>query len=294
MTFTQLQVFRAVAELESFSKAGEFLGISQPGISHAISGLESELGTILIKRNRNGITLTKIGEQLLTHVHEILNRQEQMIQEVAVENQKQKGIIRIGCISSVSSKWLPRVIGSFRKLHPEIEVIVTEGSNVEIKNWIFIDTIHLGFISTKLEELDSLDLLNEEIMVLLPQDHRLANEKHLLIDQLADEPFIMPAEGCQTMVKDIFSSKNLQPKVQFEIRETTTILEMVQEGLGVTLLPELALPVALERVQLLSLSPRKCRKVRIAARNFKTISPACKLFMEHVEKWVSQYKDEKW
>lgn len=286
MTFAQLQVFLEVVDTGSFTKAGEKIGLSQSGVSHTINSLENELDAKLIHRNRNGISLTELGSRIAVHARQIQSKQEHILQEVANAKGLKSGTLRIGCFSSIASKWLPNALASFRKLYPGIEIVLIEGTYSEIHDRITEGTIHIGFVTKPSQHLETFELTKDELVVVLTRDHPLAQLDHITVEHLQQEPFIMPIAGCEELISLAFRKAMIIPQTQFEIKDTYTILNMINEGLGITILPELALPRSIPDFVIRRLEPRLTRTIYLAARSFNSAPPAAKEFVSFFSEWM--------
>ncbi len=123
MTFTQLEIFSKVVEMGNFTKAAEALNMTQSAVSHAIAGLETELGVVLLIRDRKlGIIVSNFGGRVLEPIRGILNRVAYIEQEAAAEKGIESGTIRVGSFPSAAARLLPKIIGTFEKLHPNIHI----------------------------------------------------------------------------------------------------------------------------------------------------------------------------
>jgi DNA-binding transcriptional LysR family regulator len=263
------------------------MGLSQSGVSHTINSLENELDAVLILRNRNGISLTELGTRIAEHARRIQNSQEQILQEIADAKGLKTGSVRIGCFPSIASKWLPYVLGSFRKSYPYIQIILMEGTYGEIQKWILEGSIHIGFATNPTNQLETIELTEDELVVVLPQEHPLTKHTLLSIDQIQQEPFIMPIAGCEELISLAFRKARAIPQTQFEIKETFTILNMIPEGLGITILPELSLPRSMPNLEVRKLSPRLKRNIYLACRSFDSATPAVKEFVSFFREWMA-------
>ncbi len=157
------------------------------------------------------------------------------------------GTLRIGSIPSVSAKLLPRIIGSFRNRYPGIELILFEGNYEEVNQWIESSVVDLGFVTLPAEGIDTIPLMQDKLVVFLPADHPLKDQASIRLKQIAADPFIMPNGDSDEFIRSLFRYSGITPNIQFEVRDTATILAMVQEGLGVTVLPEMAIPMSSPR-----------------------------------------------
>ncbi|MTI79642.1 MAG: LysR family transcriptional regulator [Firmicutes bacterium] len=284
MTLLQFEVFKTVVETGSFTKAGEILNLTQSAVSHAISGLESQLKVSLLHRNRTGVTLTDAGEQLITHIREVLNHKQQIEQKAAKINGVEIGRIRIGSFLSASSELLPGMISEFKKSHPAIDIKIHEGGYNEIEGWITSGIVDIGFVILPNKEFDTVPLFKDEYVGLFTEGHPLRCKQCIDITEIADEPFIMPLAGCESLIKPLFNEKNIKPKIQFEVEHTTTIIAMVKAGLGISIVPSLAYKPA--GVFTIELRPRIEREIGLAVRSLSSSSPATKAFIQMAQTWL--------
>ncbi|MCI1695571.1 LysR family transcriptional regulator [Aneurinibacillus aneurinilyticus] len=290
MTLTQLEVFMAVVKEKSFTKAGLILGMTQSAVSHVISSLEAELGISLLVRDRRGVKTTEAGERVLVHVREILYRTSQIQQDVSSLKKLESGTIKIGSFPSVSARLLPRILSDFQVRYPGIELILFEGTNQEVRNWIHTGAVDVGFVSLPDEEFDTVSITQDEMVVILPESHPLAHKTSILIENIKAESFILTKGGCEGLILRIFHP--FMPRIQFEVRETGTILTMVQQGLGITILPAMAIPSAVPHTSILHLNPPIYRQLGLAVRSLKTSALCVLAFIEHVQNRIQTNKFE--
>lgn len=286
MTLFQFEVFLKVVDTGNFTKAGENLGLTQSGVSHNISALESELGIILLNRGRNGVSLTDAGKRIIGHMRNIVSESEQIKQKTAAILGIEMGKIKIGSFPSTSAKLLPGIISYFKSRYEGIELELYEGSYDEITEWVENGVIDIGFVSLPVKRLETIPLLKDNLVVLLPSDHPFREHKSLTIEQLLQEPFIMPKAGCEVLVKERFQSNGLQPNIHFEVEDNQTIISMVQEGLGLTVIPQLTLPNWLTQVSTVELVPETYRTIGLAVKSRKDCTPAVKEFIIASQKFV--------
>lgn len=285
MTLAQLQVFVAAAKAGSFTRAAEEIGFTQSAVSQMIHALEKELGVSLFHRSRSGITPTSIGERMLQHARDILNITSCMTQEANMARGLASGTLRIGSIPSVASRFLPGLLGSFRKRFPAVEILLLEGENDEINSWLANSVVDIGFTVHADKDLQTIPLLQDEMMVILPDTHPLKDHSTLSFSQIANYCFIMPKDGC---IKNMLHKNRISPSITFEVRDVTTILTMVQEYVGVTVMPELYIPQIIPKVISIPLHPIITREVVLAARDWQAVSPITAEFVVHSQKYVKE------
>lgn len=286
MTLFQYEVFVKVVDTGNFTKAGEILGLTQSGVSHNISALELELGITLLNRGRNGVSLTDAGKRIIGHMRNVLLESEQIKQKTAAILGVEIGKIKIGSFPSASAKLLPGIISYFKNRYKGIELDLYEGSYSEIREWVENGVIDIGFVSLPIKGLETIPLLKDKLVVLLPEGHPLHTNTSINIEQLSQEPFIMPKAGCELLIKERFQSHGVKPTIQFEVEDNQTIISMVQEGLGLTVVPQLTLPNWLTRVSKVELVPETYRQIGLAVKTIKNSTPAVKEFIHAAQEFV--------
>ncbi|MGA3854642.1 LysR family transcriptional regulator [Bacillus pumilus] len=279
----QYKVFLTVVECGSFTKAGDKLGLTQSGVSHNIAKLESELGIVLLRRNRNGLALTDAGERVMPHIRQIIHHAALLEQEAALIQGMEVGNIKIGTFSSFSSKMLPQLIHRFTKGYPNIQVELYEGGYEEIEEWIASGTVDVGFLTQPSREFETVPLFQDELVVLMQENHRFHTKKVIEVDSLHNESFIMPKAGCDLLIKKLLKERGVKPQVLFEIGDNNTLISIVQEGLGVTIIPTLILPPQMSHTKVIPLETSVYREINLAFKSFKAASPSAKRWIEVVK-----------
>jgi DNA-binding transcriptional LysR family regulator len=288
MTLYQLEVFLAVVKMGSFTKAGELLHASQSGVSHTIADLEKELGVLLFTRNRSGVKLTEIGKQILMHASEIDNQMEQIFHTAAAAKGVQSGTLRVGAFPSFSNKVIPAIFQAFRSHYPGIELLLLEGSYAEIEAWIKAGAVDLGFVPNSCEGLEMMVLVSDPLVTVLPATHPLSMEDVISIEQLENEPFLLLKSGCETLVIKAFQEKTLSLNTQFEVLENSTIISMVEAGLGVTIVPSMILPANPVNIVVKQLDPPIIREVGLAVRSNQIVTPVVAAFIKETQSWLEE------
>ncbi|MCG7218166.1 LysR family transcriptional regulator [Paenibacillus mucilaginosus] len=283
MTLFQLEVFLAVVQTGSFTRAGELLNASQSGVSHSIGDLEKELGIPLFTRNRKGVKLTDTGEQILSHVREIMNHTEQIHQAAAASRGMNSGTIRIGAFPSFSANVIPELFQAFRSHYPGVELLLFEGSYAEVEAWIKAGVVDLGFLADPSDGLDAVQLLSDPYVAILPANHPLREHDMISIEQLTHEPFLSLKSGCEHLVMRAFQKRGLSLNKQFEVAENSTILSMVEAGIGVSIVPSMILPAVPANVAVRPLHPPIIRNIGLAVLSQHMVSPAAAAFIKEAQ-----------
>ncbi len=294
ITLTQLQALIAVVEIGSFTGASEHLGLTQSAVSHAIATLEHELGVSLLERDarRNRTTrhatprLTELGQRIVILTRDILSKAEQIQQAAAAAVGLETGKIRLASFPSISARFLPGLLRQFQQRYPGIDTLLFEGTDDEVKQWIMSRTVDLGVVTLPCNELDTMAIAQDDFLAVVSSSHPLAHCPHITFEQLAQEPFIMSNAGCKSMINHLFRQAHVTPRIQFEVLDSKTIFAMVQEGIGVTIVPELALPDDSDRLQVLHLTPRASRKLALARISSAPTTPAVAAFLTQAQDWA--------
>lgn len=285
MTFTQLEIFAAVAELGSFTAAGQRLGISQSAVSHALKQLETEWGVALLSRRTAGIEVTEVGKGLLLRVRELLGISEAIQQEVAAVRGLNRGVLRIGSFGTTSSlQLLPKILEQFTQRYPGIDVFVDEGEDEEVSQWLIDRRVDVGFVVLPDERFDTISLVEDQFVALIPAKHPLAAKKAVSLSEVSDMPFIMTLAGSATAIQRLFEQEHLHPVVKQRYAQILTIIKMVENRSGFSIVADLAAPDQIMAlcpgVTKKPLTPRVKRSVGLAVLKRNQASPAVEAFLK--------------
>ena len=284
MTLAQLQAFLVVADVGSFTVASEQLGMTQSAVSHAVAALEKELQISLLERKRGSVATTEIGQQVLSQAREMLMLAERIRQSAATAIGLETGRLRLGSFPSVSARLLPDLLRRFKRRYPGIEITLLEGTDQEVREWIQTRTVDAGVVTLPTDKVfKTVELAQDEFLVVVPKRHRLASSRQVDIRQLSDEPFIMSKAGCGPFIRSLFRQAKVIPKVQFEVIGLQTIFAMVEDNMGVTIVPSMTLPADCSKLHMMSLSPKQLRRTAFAALAEGSVTPALSAFLNEIE-----------
>lgn len=273
-----------IVEVGSFTQAADFLGYTQSGISQMVRSLEDELSLKLLLRSRTGVKLTPEGEELYPYILKTASSYRAMIEKTKEIKGLESGTIRIGTISSISCHWLPHMIKEFQSIYPNVQFILHQGDYTTIPEWINSGEIDFGFINpAAVSGLNTISLKDGELLAVLPKKHPLAKENVVTLKQLVTEPFLLLEEGALSEPLEAFHTLNLHPNVKMCIHDYYTILSMIEEGLGVSILPELVLRRVSYDVVKVPVNPPVTRTIGIAFSNLKTIPIASRHFINYLK-----------
>ncbi|TKH98876.1 LysR family transcriptional regulator [Bacillus wiedmannii] len=291
MTLTKYEIFNKVAELNSFTKAAEVLGFTQSAVSHAISSLEKEFSFPLFIRNHSTLTLTKNADELLITVRKILYYNNMLKQEVAAINGFQKGTVRVGVFSSISKNWIPGILKKMEEKFPNIEIELLEGNYAEVENWLQNGRLDCGFINNDTyfesfkKSFEIVQLKRDRLLCVVSNQSPLCKENQLSMQQVENVPFIMPTYQCYDDIQKIFRENKVSPNIRFENMNEYSVISMVENNLGISILPEMIIPTSKISFAAIPLESDSYRTIGLAIR--KPTSLATKKFSEITKRWVS-------
>ncbi|HBV98197.1 MAG: LysR family transcriptional regulator [Peptococcaceae bacterium BICA1-7] len=283
MNIQKYRAFVKAVEYGSFTKAAEALNYTQSGVSRMISDLETEWGVSLLERGKAGVRLTSDGLKLLPMLQRICNEQEMLMAQVDNLHDMQSGLIRIGTFSSVATHWLPIMIKRFKKDYPKIDFELLLGDYTEIESWIQEGRVDFGFLRLPTSiELETVPLEKDRLLVVLPEDHPFADCDKFPMKELEKNPFMLLEKGAKAEISAIFERNHLTPQVHFTTWDDYAIMSMVENGLGISILPELILQRIPYHIITKELEVPAYRSIGIAMRNQKSLSLAVRRFLEYL------------
>lgn len=257
MDINHLRILQTVIECGSFSTAALQLDISQSAVSRAIAALEAELGVSLLTRGRFGAHPTLIGERVSYHARQILQARDTIESEINMAKGLDGGRVRIASFRSAATHLLPSRMASFCQRFPNIEVTLAEADPVGVEQALREGRVDLGLVPLpRSDEFETWEIARDEFVVLLPPSSKPIPQS-LTWDDLSAYSFILfNYAECTSAVRNHWADWGQSFKVAYEIKEDSTIVSMVAQGLGAAVLPRLAaLPIP-ERVTVRSLPVR--------------------------------------
>ena len=288
MNVSQLELLVALIETGSFSEAGDRIGLTQSAVSHGLAKLEAELGVTLVARSRRGLSLTGGGREVIIHARSALAALEAIRQSAATARGVPVGRMRFGTAYPVSARLLAGILGDFQRQYPEIDLVLFEGTGQEVEEWVAGSIVDIGLVRHPTPNIESRLLVEDEICVVFPVDHRLRNSVRVDAERLLSEPLIVPRSGHALVVEALREGGHKEVEVPFKytVSDLRTIFLMVRDGLGVTLMPRTTLPDDLDGLLTLPLSPAMPFRVGLGVRSWEATSPVAKLFAQTAEAWA--------
>lgn len=259
MNLLHWRLMVAVADACNISRAAEEIGMTQSGASQAIAQLEASLGFPLFTRERRYIGVTALGEPVIEHARNMLS-QLNAIRVLADESRGlNSGRIRLASFPSVTSTFLPVLLRDFKRLHPGIEVVILEGTDEEVEEWLAADTVELGVVMNPISGRAEI-ILGQDAWVAVMHGSNLqarhAKTYGITLEELAGQPFILATGGCVVNGKSLMEKAGLQlSDIRVTVRDWISACKLVGEGMGVALVPESALPEELRSLCVVPVTP---------------------------------------
>ena len=292
MEIHQLRALEAIATEGSFIAAATRLDLSQSSLSHAIAALESELGARLLDRGRYGAKPTDAGRRVLPYARQILALLEAIRSETDGSGGLLSGRVRVGSIPSAAVAFLPKVIANFTRAHPNVEVVLLEEpsqSTQPLAEWLQTQMIDVALVQLPAIGMKAATLMHDELCAILPAKSQLVSRRQISIRDLAGEPFIMSRYTSEPLLYAAYAHHRLVPRVRFEVQDLGTVVSMVREGLGFSIVPRLAFPAAPPGVVLVPVTPRIRRELGFAIRDPEHAPPALRAFVRAIEETAAKH-----
>lgn len=275
--------FLKVIEMGSFTKAAELLGYTQPALSQMIAALEKELSVKLLYRSRYGIQLTPEGERLFPSIQNSVLQYSSMRRLADEIKGIETGVIRIGTVSSVSCHWLPGIIKQFWSEHPNVQLVLHQGDYSSICEWVRTGAIDFGFVNPKaVKGLETHIIKSGEFLAVFPVGHPLAEKETVSLQDLADEPYLLLEEGAYSEPLDAFQTAGIKPNIRLTIHDDYSIMSMIEQGLGYSILAELVLHRTDYHIVARSVVPPIIRTLALVMKDKNSLPIAAKAFMKYL------------
>lgn len=261
MEMHQLRYFLAVAKTGSFSRAAEECHVAQPSLSQQILKLEDELGEKLFERLRRRTILTGAGELFRRRAERIVREVDEARREVQDLQGELRGKIELGVLPTIAPYLLPKIVRVFTEKHPAVEVIVHEEVTSRILTALENNELDLALMSPPLPEsrVELDELFTEELLLTMPAGHPLIRKKTVTLEDLAPEKFILMQEGhcLGEQALQFCRERGFHPQITCRSAQVETIQALVEAGLGISLVPEMARREPCRRLAYRSLTGKK-------------------------------------
>jgi DNA-binding transcriptional LysR family regulator len=297
MDLWQLYIFCKVIELASFSKAGQAIHLSQPTVSSHIKDLEQHIGCPLIDRLSRRAVPTKAGELLHAYALRLLALRDETETVMAEYQGHYKGQLHIGGSTIPGGYLLPKIIGGFNQIYPNIRISLMIEDSCGIVQKTLNGKIEIGVVGARFSErhLDETALTNDTLKLIVPRSHPWSDRSSIAIDDLRRLPMIVREAGSGTLkaLKDALKAKSLRLHDQFhivaEIGNTAGVIAGIKSGLGVSILSTRAIEDDLKYQTLAALDIKGIdlqRQFYLVSDQRRTLSPLARAFQKYIIKIV--------
>jgi DNA-binding transcriptional LysR family regulator len=294
----RLRVLVEVARRGSFSSAAEALSYTQSAVSQQVATLEAETGMTLLERHARGVRVTPAGHALVEHAEGILARLEAAEAELSAIAGLRAGRLRMASFPTAGATLMPLAIATFRAAYPEVELTLAEGEPEEIAPRLSAGEFDLALLfefeePDELDGLERVELLADPMYLALPGAHPLARKSGLRLADLRGEAWIQTSREspCARHVVRCCHAASFEPNVSFESDDYQTVQGLVAAGVGVALIPELALSGVREDIAIRALAPSPpLRQVIAAAPTDARLSPATPAMLSILRDAAERYE----
>ena len=296
VTLRQLRVFIEVARLQSFSRAGEEIGLTQSAVSRCVRELEGEIGLKLIDRTTREVQLTDVGGNLVSSVSRLLSDLDDALREIREMGEQRRGRVVVAASPTVACRLMPRVLASCGERFPHVALGLRDDVQSDVVRKVKSGEVDFGVI---IGPFASDDLLSESLMtdsfcLVCRDDHPLAREKQVGWADLEGQQLVMLdyASGSRPIIDAVMQEYGVNASVVQELGHSATVFGLVEAGIGVSVLPWLALPLpAGAALTARPLMPRAERTVELVRRRDRSLSPAAEAVWDLIRELPARAED---
>ena len=298
MDIKKYEIFLAAVDRGSLTSVCEELGYTQSGITHMMNSLEKEVGFPLLLRTNKGVKLTAEGREVLPLIRELVRQNDNLEQRFSQIKGAERGRVKVGTYPTIACAWMPRIIKRLSENSPGIQVeVLEENSVVRLQQLLRDGVIDLCFTSRQPHmALEWKTLKKDMYQALLPADHPAAGKDKVDVRELMGSTFFMckSVDGMDPDIDRVFARYDMPISSTYTCNSDYTIIYMVEQGLGVSILPQLFLDMNVPEdpdkagIAVRDLTQEAYRELGVAARSFCGLSPAAKTFMRMTEE---EFKD---
>jgi DNA-binding transcriptional LysR family regulator len=295
----RLRVLKEVAYRGSFSAAAEALSYTQSAVSQQIGALEDEAGMALLERHPRGVSLTAAGQTLVGHAEGILARLDAAAAALSAIAGLRGGRLRMASFPTAGATLMPLAIATFRASYPDVELTLAEGEPEDVVPRLRAGELDLALLfefagdGALDDDMTRFELLADPMCLALPREHLLAGKDRLRLSDLRGEAWVQTSRSspCARHVVRCCHAASFEPNVSFESDDYQTVQGLVAAGVGVALIPELALSVVREDIVIRTLSPAPpVRRLIVAVPAGARLVPAAPAMVGVLEDAAARYE----
>lgn len=279
VTLRQLRVFIEVAHRQSFSRAGDEIGLTQSAVSRCVRELEAEIGLKLIDRTTRDVQLTDVGANLVASVSRLLADLDDTLREIREIGEQRRGRVVVAASPTVACRLMPRVIAACGRQFPYVALGLRDDVQSDVVRKVRSGEVDFGVVIGPFaaDDMTSETVMTDSFCVVMRDDHALAGRREVAWKDLDGERLVMldQASGSRPIIDAVMSEQGVHVTVVQELGHSATVYGLVEAGIGVSVLPWLALPLpAGASLVARPLVPRAERTVALVRRRDRSLSPA--------------------
>ena len=288
------RVLVTAVDLGSFSKAAELLGCTQSGLTHMMNTLEQEMGVKLLIRGFDGIRLTSDGEKLLPYIRAFLRdgtELERAAGELGGGKQQEEKTLRVACYTSMRLEWLPGILRLFSERHPDVRVDARDGSVDEVFSLVENGLVDVGMASRQTPmHCGWIPLADDPLRVVVPADYPAEQgadgQDFIPLTDLGGKTFLMPSLGFDRDIMRALNRPKFKPIIRTTLVDDASVVRMVENHEGVTMLSELVLRAITGNFRALPTDPAFSRELGIAVPSLKNLNPVTRDFIACAQQYL--------
>lgn len=284
---SKYKIFLQVKETGSFSITAQQLGYSQSAVSQAVKSLEEELETKLFIRKREGLILTKDGEDYLPYIRSIVASEENLGKKKREKDGLVDEVIRIGTFTSVSRNLLPQLLSRFHEEYPQTKFVLRQGEYDNIHSWIKDGEVDFAFINPEnFDDIYAEVIYHDSMKAVLWKQHPLSEKKEVHLKDLIHDPLIVLDEGKKSVALEAFKQHDLCPQIAYQVYDDYSILEMVKQKMGISIMYGLVLAGFEDEVCVKQIKEPIERTIALACEDPDVLSYSARRLFRYIQKEV--------
>lgn len=281
----QLRVFITVARAKSFSRAGEIVGLSQSAVSHSVKELEQQTGVRLLDRTTREVALTEAGQQLASQLERVLEELHSTLRDAGRVGTQLTGKVRIAASQTISAHLIPQCIAQSNRCYPQIDFVLHDRPQQWVLESIRQGEVDFGIVIDPgaVNDLQCETILSEPFLLLCREDHPFAGCESISWQALQTERLVLQdyASGSRPLIDAALTHFAVDATIVQEIGHPATLFPMVEAGIGISVLPALALPLPQDSHLIVRpLTPGVERQLMLARRKNRSLSTAAQALWE--------------
>ena len=293
VTLRQLHVFQSVAVTRNFSRTGDLVGLTQPAVSRCITELESQLDLKLLNRTTREVELTDAGRNLAARLTRVLDDLEGVLLDVRGMATERRGRVRVASSPTLSANLMPDCIARCQQVLPGLDLVLLDRIQNAVLASVLSGEVDFGVVIDpgEREQLACETILTEPFCLACPPGHRLARKRQVRWADLQGESLVLldHASGSRRLIDRALAAHGVQCSVVQEVGHPTTIFRMLDAGLGLSVIPTLALPPeGLARLVVRPLVPRIDREIVLVHRRNRALAPVAQAAWNLVREVAAQ------